>query len=115
MDKRTDKRLYMKLHVQLNSETVTSWGILTDISENGLFIKSNRDFAADTEINIELVMQDNSTSLLKGIVKRKVDLPEENRKKFGLGIELTEKDFRFMNLVGSLLGSSDMKTVKMMS
>ena len=58
-------------------------------------------------------MQDNSTSLLKGILKRRIELPEEHRK-YGLGIELTKKDFRFMALVGSLLGSSDMKTVKMM-
>ncbi len=113
MDKRKDKRLYMKLHVKLISGTVISWGILTDVSENGLFIKSNRDFALDAVINIEIVMQNNSTSVLKGIVKRKIELPEEHRK-YGLGIELTGKDHRFMNLVGSLLDSSDMKAVKMM-
>ena len=113
MDKRKDERLHMKLHVKLNSGTRVSWGILTDVSENGLFVKSNRDFAADTEINIEIVMQDNSTSLLKGIVKRKIDIPEEHRK-YGLGIELTKKDHRFMNLLGTLLDHSDMRTVKMM-
>ena len=113
MDKRKDKRLHMKLHVKLNSGTTVSWGILTDVSENGLFIKSNRDFAADTEIDIEIVLQDNSTSLLKGIVKRKTDMPEEHRK-YGLGIELIAKDHRFMNLLGSLLDHSGMRTVKMM-
>jgi len=112
MDKRKDKRQPLKLHVKLNAGTAVSWGILTDVSENGLFIKSNRDFAADTEINIEIVMQNNSTSLLKGIVKRKIDMPEEHRR-YGLGIELIEKDHRFMNLLGSLLDHSDMRTVKM--
>jgi PilZ domain len=113
MDKRKDKRLHAKLHAKLSSGTVTSWGILADVSENGIFIKSNRDLALDTVINIEIVLQDNSTSLLKGIVKRKVDLPEEFRK-YGLGIELTRKDYRFMDLVVSLSDYSDMKTVKTM-
>ena len=114
MDKRKEKRLHAKLHVKLSSGTVTSWGILTDVSENGLFIKSNRDFAIDTEIDLEIVMQDNSTSVLKGIVKRKVDLPEEHRK-YGLGIELTKKDFRFMDLLVSLSDYAALKTVKIMS
>jgi len=113
MDKRKDKRLNAKLHVKVKSGTVTSWGILTDVSENGLFIKSNRDLAVDTVINIEIVMPDNSTSLLKGIVKRRIELSEEYRK-YGLGIELTEKDFRFINLVVSLLDYSGMKTVKIL-
>jgi|WetSurMetagenome_2_1015567.scaffolds.fasta_scaffold520267_1 hypothetical protein len=109
MDKRKNHRLHAKLHVKLSSGTITSWGILTDVSENGLFVKSNRDFAIDAVINIEIVMQDNTTSLLKGTVKRKIDLTEEHRK-YGLGIELTKKDFRFMNLFDSLLDYSEMKT-----
>jgi hypothetical protein len=86
---------------------------LTDVSENGLFVKSNRDFAVDAVINIEIVMPDNSTSLLKGRVKRRIELPEEHRK-YGIGIELIKKDVRFINLVVSLLDYSDMKTVNMM-
>ena len=113
MDKRKEKRLNAKMHVKLNSGGVNSWGLLDDISENGLFIKSIRDFALDTVINIEIIMQDDSTSLLKGIVKRRIELPDEHRK-YGIGIELTKKDVRFINLVVSLLDYSDMKTVNMM-
>jgi hypothetical protein len=42
----------------------------------------------DTVIKIEIIMQDNSASLLKGIVRRKIELPDAHRK-YGLGIELT--------------------------
>jgi hypothetical protein len=101
MDKRKDKRLRAKLHVKLTSGPATSWGILGDVSENGLFVKSNRGFAVGTLIDLEIILPDNSTSLLKGTVKRKIELPEQHRK-YGLGIELLKRDFRFLDLVGSL-------------
>jgi hypothetical protein len=100
-DKRRNRRLRANLHVKLTSGAATSWGVLSDVSENGLLIKSNRDFAADTVIDLEIIIQDNCSSLLKGKVIRKIELPETHRK-YGLGIELIEKDFRFLDFVCSL-------------
>jgi hypothetical protein len=98
MDKRKNKRFTTQLHVKLNSGSLIAWGILCDVSENGLFVKCNRDFTMDTAIAIEIFMPDNTNSFLKGIVKRKIDVPESNRK-HGLGIELIEKDAPYQQYV----------------
>jgi hypothetical protein len=66
-------------------------GLVNDFSENGLFIKCNQDFPIGTVIDIEIFMPDNNNSLLRGIVRRKIEMPESHRKS-GLGIELIEKD-----------------------
>jgi Tfp pilus assembly protein PilZ len=101
MDKRKTARLSMKLHTKLSSDSLVSWGLLTDVSENGLFIKSNRDFTMGEVIDIELFMPDDNNSLLKGVIKRKIELPESHRK-YGLGIELTEKDMVYRYFLKSL-------------
>jgi Tfp pilus assembly protein PilZ len=98
MERRKENRTVKKLYVRLNAGSITSGGLLGDVSENGLFISSIRDFAIGTEINIEIFMPDNNNSFLKGIVRRKVELSDSQRKK-GLGIELTKKDVRYETLI----------------
>ena len=95
----------MKLYAKLSGDSFVSWGLLSDVSENGLFIKSNRDFTMGKAIDIELFMPDNNNSLLKGVIKRKIELPESYRK-YGLGIELTEKDMLYRNFLKSLKGQT---------
>jgi hypothetical protein len=98
MNNRKNKRFTTQLHVKLNSGSLITWGILCDVSENGLFVKSNRDFIMDTAISIEIFMPDNTNSLVKGIVKRKIEMSESYRK-HGLGIELIEKDASYQKYV----------------
>jgi hypothetical protein len=84
--------------------------MLCDVSKNGLFIKSNRDFTVGEVVDIEIFMPDNTTSFLKGIVRRKIELPDTYRKS-GFGIELIEKDARFIRFVNSVSEKPDMETV----
>ena len=91
MERRKVNRTVKKLYVRLNVGSITSWGLLGDVSENGLFISSIRDFAIGTAINIEIFMADTTVSLLKGTVRRIIGLPESNRK-VGIGVELIGKD-----------------------
>jgi len=94
MDKSKGKRFTTQLHFKLNSNSKTAWGVLGDVSENGLFIKTNRDINLDSVINIEIFMIDNTNSRLMGIVTRKVDLTDTHRK-YGLEIKLTQKDITY--------------------
>lgn len=105
MDKRNDERHAMKLHTKLSADSFVSWGLLSDISENGLFIKSNRDFTVGDAIDIEVFMPDNNNSLIKGIIRRKIELPDSHRK-YGLGIEVIEKDMVYRHLLRSLKGQT---------
>jgi hypothetical protein len=103
MDKRQYERLSMKLYVKLSADSFVSWGLLSDVSENGIFIKSNRDFTMGEAIDIELFMPDNNNSLLRGVIRRKIELPDSHRK-YGLGIELIEKDIVYRYFLRSLNG-----------
>ena len=105
MDKRKSERLSMKLYTKLSADSFVSWGLLSDVSENGLFIKSNRDFTIGEAIDIELFMPNNNNSLLKGVIRRKIELPETHRK-YGLGIELVEKDMVYRHFLRSLKGQT---------
>jgi hypothetical protein len=101
MDKRKNERHSMKLHTKLSADSFVSWGLLSDVSENGLFIKSNRDFTMGDAIDIEVFMPDNNNALLKGVIRRKIELPDSHRK-YGLGIEVTEKDMVYLHFLRSI-------------
>jgi hypothetical protein len=98
MEKRKDRRYTTQLHVQLDAGSKTTWGVLGDVSENGLFIKTTRDIDLDSSIDIVIFLPDNTYSHLTGIVKRKVELTDTHRK-YGLGIQLIKKDERYMKLL----------------
>lgn len=76
-------------------------GILSNLSETGLFIRTNRGFIPNTIVDIEIVMPDNKISHLKGIVRRTIKTPVTLSKN-GMGIELIEKDEAYMNYVKTL-------------
>jgi PilZ domain-containing protein len=101
MDKRKNERLSMKLYTKLSAGSFVSWGLLSDVSEDGLFIKSNRDFTLGEVIDIELFVPDNNNPLLKGVIRRKIELPDSCRK-YGLGIELIEKGMVYRHFLKSL-------------
>jgi hypothetical protein len=105
LDRRKDKRIHNELYVKLQSPLLIAWGLLCDVSENGLFIKSNCDFTMGKPIDIELFMPDNNNSLLKGVIRRKIALPDSHRK-YGLGIELIEKDIVYRYFLKSLKGQT---------
>jgi hypothetical protein len=102
MEQRKEHRIAKQLYVHLRSEKKVFWGLLNDCSENGLFIKCNQVFPIDALIDIEIFMPEKNNSLLKGIVRRKIEMPESNRK-YGLGIELIKKDRRYTIYLASSL------------
>jgi len=110
MEQRKEHRVSKQLYVQLSTEKKMFWGLLNDFSKNGLFIKCNQDFPMGAAIDIEIFMSDQSNSVLRGIVRRKIDMPESNRK-YGLGIELIEKDARFIRFVNSVSEKPAIETV----
>ena len=105
MFKRKEARFSKQLYVVLRLESKMVHGLVNDFSENGLFMKCNQDFPLGTVIDIEVFMPDNNNALLKGIVRRKIDMPESHRK-CGLGIELIEKDIVYRHFLKSLNGKT---------
>jgi hypothetical protein len=91
-------RFTKRLEVTFRSGEFNYRGILSNISENGIFIRTNRGLAPGTTLDIELLLPERKVSFLKGIVRRTIKTPFSNMKN-GMGVELTDKDSLFMNFV----------------
>ena len=98
MDLRKEDRCNTRLMVKLQSGVLRTWGVLKDISVNGLLVKSNHKFNPDVPIDIEVIMPDGETATIKGVVRRIIITPDESMK-FGIGVEITEKDLKYRSLV----------------
>ncbi len=102
---KTDRRKYPRFIKRLKTKIISDqsfWSISSDLSECGLFIKTHRCFNIETPLDIELSLPDNRVSLLKGVVRRTLELPvfTEN----GMGIEIIEKDTSYIDYLKSIVG-----------
>ena len=105
MEQRKHKRFVKKLKVKICSGSQNTWGILNDLSENGLLISCNMKFTENTIIDIELIMPDHENFFLKGIVRRTMAMSSSNRK-FAMGVELIEKDITYRHFLKSIAGEN---------
>ena len=105
------KRFTKRLEATFSSGEFTYRGILSDISQSGLFIRTNRGFAPGTSIEISIMMPEDRISRLKGIVRRTVKTPMSTMKN-GMGVELTEKDALFMNLLKTYTEEADQDSLQ---
>lgn len=94
-------RFTKRLEVTFSSGGLGYRGIMSNISSNGLFIRTNRGFAPGSIVDIELVMPDNRIALLKGVVKRTIKTPLSSMKN-GMGIELLERDSIFSDFIENI-------------
>ena len=92
------KRLAMKF--QVNHQIFM--GMSGNLSEWGLFIKTNRHFAVGSPIEIELLLPCKQTAFLKGIVKR-TSTTNLSPVKNGIGIQIIESNKSFMDFVKTIM------------
>ncbi len=105
------RRFTKRLEARFGSGGMSFTGISSNLSESGLFIRTNRGFAPDTAIDIELVMPDGKTSSLKGLVRRTIKTPMSTLKN-GMGVELIEKDAAYINFLKSFTEEPETDTEK---
>ena len=98
MNQRKEDRFNTRLMVKLHAGVLTTWGVLKDISANGLLVKSNHELDPETPVDIEVIMPEGETATIRGVVKRVVATPEAHRK-FGIGVEIIEKNMMYRTLV----------------
>jgi hypothetical protein len=99
MNKRKHPRFTKRLETRFIADGKSFFGITSNLSETGLFIRTKRGFAPDSILDITLVMPDGNISSIKGIVKRTVKGPLSIKN--GMGIELIKKDAMYMRYVQS--------------
>jgi hypothetical protein len=109
-DKRRFKRFTRRCETEFTSRGVTNRGIASDFSINGLFIRTNHPFAAETLIDIMVHLPDGNVSSLQGKVKRSMKnsigkvlgVPMKEQKN-GMGVELINKDATYLHFIRSLI------------
>ena len=103
IERRKHPRFIKRLETRVSINQASSWSISGDLSESGLFIRTNRGYNVGTPIDIELSLPGNRVSFLKGIVRRTVRTPIPTMRN-GMGIEVIEKDETFRDFVKSIIG-----------
>jgi hypothetical protein len=103
MERRNHPRFIKRLETRISIDQTSFWSISGDMSESGLFIRTNRDYNIGTPIDIELSLPGNRVSFLKGIVRRTVRTPIPTMRN-GMGIEVIKKDETFRDFVKSISG-----------
>jgi hypothetical protein len=103
------KRVTKRLEVTFCSGGQCLRGILSNVSVSGLFIRTTRGFAPGTSLDIELMLPDNTVSVLKGIVRRTVKTPLTTMKN-GMGVELTHWDAKYQNFIKAFLDEAGPET-----
>ena len=102
-------RFTKRLEVTFSSGGLSYKGILSNLSANGLFIRTNRGFAPGTTVDIQLMMPGDKISSLKGIVRRTVKTPLAPVKN-GMGIELITRDETYVTFVTTSLQEQGIDT-----
>ncbi|NOY39092.1 MAG: PilZ domain-containing protein [Nitrospirae bacterium] len=111
MSRRRHKRYTKRIETEFSSGEMLFRGISSDLSEKGLFIRTQHGFVPGSTVNIKLRLPDGSTAQLRGVVKRTVKT-HLHLVKNGMGIEILESDNTYVKFVREeLIGIPD-KTSK---
>lgn len=102
-------RFTKRLEVTFSSGGLSYKGILSNLSANGLFIRTNRGFAPGTVLDIQMVMPGDNVSSLTGVVRRTVKAPVTTAKN-GMGVELITRDETYINFVTTTLQEQGIDT-----
>jgi hypothetical protein len=106
VNRRQNKRFMKRCDIEFVSDGTVYKGISGDFALNGLFIRTRYPKAPGTILDIIIHLPDGSTSKLRGRVMRfRIGTPMQTANN-GMGIEITESDARYLDLIRSLLAAS---------
>jgi len=106
-EKRREERYKGRFKVEFASGGQTYRGISSNLSLNGLFIRTRNPLEIGTPIAMLLHLPGGLTATLKGKVARVLVMHDGTSAvsiRNGMGIEIIEKDYNYLRTVMSLLG-----------
>jgi Tfp pilus assembly protein PilZ len=100
MKKRNEQRLKKSLLAYTNKEDFELLGVISNISRNGIYIESSKNFDLGNEISFVLAIYDELYQL-KGEIKWKKSSDDADTANIstGLGIRITEAPVEYLNYV----------------
>jgi hypothetical protein len=96
--RRKDERFIRRLETEFVADNKNYRGISSDLSLNGLFIRTQHAFAPDTLVDIVIHLPDAANVRLKGMVRRSIKTPIISIKN-GMGIEIIENDPQYIAFI----------------
>jgi hypothetical protein len=111
MEKRKHLRFDKRLATKIIADQISFTCMTSDVSENGLFIRTSSSFAVNTPIDIQLLIPGYRVSFLKGIVRRTIRTPIPTMKN-GMGIEIIGKDASYIHFLKPLIGETEKSAVE---
>jgi len=106
-EKRREDRYKGRFKIEYASGGQVYRGISSDLSMNGLFIRTRNPLETGTLITMLLHLPGGLTATLKGKVTRVLVMHEGTSAvsiRNGMGIEILEKDYNYLRAVMSLFG-----------
>jgi len=102
MARRATWRIPIRLNVKLNSEGKTCSGIVTNLSEKGMFISTSEiDFRKDSKFDISIPVEDRMLRVPGKIIR--VAEAEIHGGCEGIGVELQDPPKKYLDFVENLL------------
>lgn len=99
---RKQERFVRRLETEFSSQDKKYRGISSDLSTNGLFIRTHHPFTPGSIVDITIHLPGGLTSRLKGRVRRALKTPIATLKN-GMGVELIEKDSNYINFLKTFM------------
>jgi Tfp pilus assembly protein PilZ len=102
MEKQQRTRRTKRIEVRFGPEQPTDLGFTIDVSETGLFVKTNTVYPPDTRLVLELSLPDRRVLSLRGRVMWAKRVPPQLARllrKTGMGIELIDPPPEYLDLV----------------
>lgn len=101
--RRRSKRVTKRLEVTFSSGGHQFTGISSDLSADGLFIRTQNGLMPGTIVEIEIYLPGHKLGRLKGIVRRTVKTSLSMIKN-GMGVELMERDQNYLDFLKTIHG-----------
>jgi hypothetical protein len=101
MEKRIKKRMFRRLNVKFTYGSVSRNGITSNISENGVFLRTRKVLRRGTKLDLEFTLPSKEVINLCSRVARAIITPLHD--KDGMGIELLEIPEKYTEFVKTLL------------
>jgi len=99
---RGKERFTRRLETEFTSDDKNYRGITSDLSINGLFIRTNHAFAPDALLDIVIHLPDTADVKLKGRVIRSIKTPVVSLKN-GMGVEILENNPLYIAFVKTVI------------
>jgi len=106
MQRRQNRRFTKRLETTFSSGPSKYRGITSDLSSDGIFIRTQHGLTPGSVIDIEIYLPTHALSRLKGIVRRTVKTPLSMLKN-GMGVELIERDHNYIEFLKGFDSGTD--------